>query len=138
MSLLTKYAYNDLPSKSSKQNPQLNASQLIQSILLRHLTTLQVTKNTPFVPLLPRTASLLLTLASYLALLTPLLIFISRLAAAFANLPLPSFSVQSLLDAFPSPGSEPPSAGTMTSTGYLRLKDVFATGMFAHQPHCGS
>ncbi|KAF8804191.1 Gpi1-domain-containing protein [Phlegmacium glaucopus] len=106
---------------------QLNASQLIQSILFQHLTSLQVTKYTPFVPLLPKTASLLLALASHLALFTPLLIFISRLAAAFANLPLPSLSVQSLFDAFPSSGSESPSAGTMNSASYLRLKDAFAT-----------
>jgi phosphatidylinositol glycan class Q protein len=120
------------PSKSSKiKTSQLNASQLIQSILLRHLTRLQATKNTPVVYLLPRTASLLLALASYLAMFTPLLIFISRLAAAFANLPLPSFSVQSLFDAFPSSGSESSAAGAMTSVGYLRLKDVFATGVFA-------
>jgi hypothetical protein len=63
-------------------------------------------------------------------LFTPLIIFISKLAAAFADLPLPSFSVQSLFDAFPSSGSESPSAGTTTFAGYLRVKDVFATGMF--------
>ena len=129
---LTKYASNDLTSfKSANQTLQLNASQLIQSIVLRH-PTLQVTKNTP-VPLLPRTASLLLALASYFALIMPFLVSTSRLAATFADLPLPSFSAQSILDAFPSSGSESPNAGTLASTGYLRLKDVFATGIFALQ-----
>ena len=74
-------------------------------------------------------ASLLLTLASYSALFTPLLIFIFRLVAAFANLPLPS-----IFDAFPSSRSE---SSAMTSIGYLRLKDVFATGKFAQSSPLG-
>jgi hypothetical protein len=43
---------------------------------------------------------------------------------------LPLFSVWSLFNAFPSSGSESSITGAMTPAGYLRLKDVFATGMF--------
>lgn len=70
--------------------------------------------------LLPATATFLLTLAYNLTILSNLVLYLSRLSAKFANLPvIPIFS----LDIF---GTHP--AGEANGMNYMRLKDISATG----------